>query len=148
MPSTRLPEAATKSWRERRHAVQRGLAEGRGVGGQLAPAEDREAFLGGDLLDAPAGLGDLLVVAGDEGGADGVGVLARQLEVDDLAEEAVGDLHQDAGAVTGVRLGARRAAVLEVAQGGERLLDDVVAGHARHRGHERDAARVVLVRPS
>ena len=39
----------------------------------------------------------------------------------DLAQERVRDLHQDAGAVTGVRLGAGGAAVLEVAQRGERL---------------------------
>ena len=51
------------------------------------------------------------------------------------------------GAVAGVGLGARSTAVLEVAQRGERLADDVVAGHAGHRGHEGDATRVVLVRP-
>ena len=68
-----------------------------------------------------------------------------QVEVDDLAEERVGDLHQDAGAVTGVRLGARGAAVLEVAQRGQRLRHDVVAGHAGQGRHEGDATGVVLV---
>ena len=38
-----------------------------------------------------------------------------QVEVDDRAEEAVGDLDQDPGAVAGVGLGARRAPVVEVA---------------------------------
>ena len=68
-----------------------------------------------------------------------------QLEVDDLAEERVRDLQQDAGAVAGVRLGAGRAAVLEVAQRGDRLGDDVVAGLAGQGGDERDTAGVVLV---
>ena len=130
---------------ERRHAVQRGLAEQRRVGRHLAPAEDAQALLRGDLLDALAGLGDLLVVTGDERGAGGVRVLAGQLEVDDLAEEPVGDLHQDPGAVAGVGLGAGGTAVLEVAQRGQRLADDVVAGNTGHGGHEGDATRVVLV---
>ena len=104
-----------------------------------------EALLGGDLLDAAAGLGDLLLTAGQERGADGVRVRLRELEVDDLAEERVRDAEQDARAVTGVGLGAGRAAVLEVAQRGDRLGDDVVAGLAGQGGDERDTAGVVLV---
>ena len=42
-------------------------------------------------------------------------------------------------------LGAGGAAVVEVAQGGERLRDDVVAGLAGQGGDERDATGVVLV---
>ena len=34
--------------------------------------------------------------------------------------------------------------VVEVAEGGERLLEDVVAGHAGERGDERHPAGVVL----
>ena len=49
------------------------------------------------------------------------------------------------GAVTGVDLGAGGTAVVEVAQRGEGLGDDVVAGLAGQRGDERDAAGVVLV---
>ena len=76
---------------------------------------------------------------------DGVGPARRQLEVDDLAQERVRDLDQDAGAVAGVGLGAGGAAVVEVAQGGEGLVDDVVARRATQGGHEGDAAGVVLV---
>ena len=68
-----------------------------------------------------------------------------QLEVDDGAQERVGDLEQDAGAVAGVDLGAGGAAVVEVAQRGERLGHDVVAGLAGQGRHEGDAAGVVLV---
>lgn len=39
---------------------------------------------------------------------------SSQLEVDDLTEEPVGDLDEDAGAVAGVDLGARTSTVLEV----------------------------------
>ena len=53
---------------------------------------------------------------------------------------------QDARAVAGVGLGAGGAAVLEVAQRGQRLVDDVVAGAAGQGGHEGDATGVVLVR--
>ena len=50
-----------------------------------------------------------------------------------VAEERVRDLSQDAGAVAGVGLGAGGAAVLEVAQGGQGLVDDVVARRSPRR---------------
>ena len=68
-----------------------------------------------------------------------------QLEVDDLAQERVGDLGEDARAVTHERVGAGGAPVLQVAQGGQGVVDDVVPGAAAHRGDERDPAGVVLV---
>ena len=55
---------------------------------------------------------------------DAVGPGRRQGEVDDGPEEAVGDLEEDAGAVAGVDLGARRAAVVEVAERVEGVGDD------------------------
>ncbi len=130
---------------ERRHHAAGGGAEDVGGDGYVAPAEDREALLGGDLLDPAAGLGDLLVVPGQERRADGVRAVRRELEVDDVAQERVGDLHQDAGTVAGVRLGAGGAAVLEVAQGGQGLGHDVVAGHAGQGRDEGHATGVVLV---
>ncbi len=66
------------------------------------------------------------------------------VEVDDRPVEAVGHLHEDAGAVAGVGLGAGRAAVVQVAHRGERLVDDRVALAALHVDDEPDAARVVL----
>ena len=130
---------------EGRHHRERGGAQHGRVDRHVAPAEDGEALLGGDLLDAAAGLGDLLLPAGQERGADGVRVRLRELEVDDLAEERVREAEQDARAVTGVGLGAGRAAVLEVAERGDRLGDDVVARLAGQGGDERDTAGVVLV---
>jgi hypothetical protein len=72
-------------------------------------------------------------------------VPGREGEVDDLPEEPVGDLQQDARAVPGVRLRADRTAVLEVSQRLDGLGDDVVARDAGERRDEGHPARVVLV---
>ena len=45
-----------------------------------------------------------------------------------LGEELVRDLRQDAGAVAGARIGADRAAVLEIEQDGQRIGNDLVRG--------------------
>ena len=60
-------------------------------------------------------------------------------------QEAVRDLHQDAGAVARVDLGARGAAVGQALQDGEAAVDDVVVGTAVEIGHHADATGVVLV---
>ena len=61
-----------------------------------------------------------------------------------LAEEPIGRLNQDAGAVTGVGLAAARAAVLEVDEHLQPALDDGVRAHALDVDDEPDAARVVF----
>jgi len=130
---------------ERRHDRLGGLAEAVGYDGHLAPAEHAETLFGRDLLDPGLGLGDRLGAAGQERGAHGVEVVSRQVEVDHGAQERVGDLHQDPGAVTRVGLGPRCATVFEVAQRGQRLGNDVVAGHTGQGRHEGHTTRVVLV---
>ena len=84
-------------------------------------------------------------VLGQEGDADGVRAGLGQLESGHLAEEGVRDLGQDARAVARVGLGAGGAAVLQVAQYGQRLLDQRMAGLAGEGGHKADATGVVLV---
>jgi len=116
------------------------------VGGDRAPAENRQALLGDDLLDARGGLVGSLVALRQERDTGGVRARGGQLEVDDGTQEAIRHLEQDAGAVTRVGLGARGAAVLEVDQRGDRLLDDVPTTTTVHVDDERDATRVVLVR--
>src|SRR5262249_46959002 len=59
-------------------------------------------------------------------------------------EERVGNLDQDAGAVAGERIAAAGAAMGEVLQHGERLLDDVVGALALDVHHEADAAGVAF----
>ena len=76
---------------------------------------DSAALVYGELLDSLSRLGDLVGVALEERRPHGVRTEGRELEVDDVAQESIGDLEQDARAVPGVRLGTRRAAVVEVA---------------------------------
>ena len=63
-----------------------------------------------------------------------------------LGEELVRDLHQDAGAVAHARIGADRAAMLEIAQDAQAVLDDLVRLAALDVGDEADAAGVLVER--
>ncbi|MGY4431098.1 hypothetical protein ACVWWO_003575 [Bradyrhizobium sp. F1.13.1] len=117
------------------------------VGRHVAPAEQCQALfldlVGDDALDdvAPGG------VARHEQRADGVfaGIGQREAEFLRLAaEESMRDLHQNAGAVTGARVGADGAAVLEVAQDAERVRDDLVRLLAPDVGDEADAAGILF----
>ena len=87
-----------------------------------------------------------VVVARQEDHAGGVLADRRQLEVHDRAEEGIRHLGQDAGAVTRAGIRADRTAVLEVAQRGQREIDDVVPGLAAQRRDHRQAAGVLLER--
>ena len=78
-----------------------------------------------------------------------IGVVAglRQLEADlgGLArEEGVRNLHQNAGAVAGARIGADRAAMFEVAENADRVGDDLMRLLALDVGDEADAAGILL----
>jgi hypothetical protein len=111
-----------------------------------APADDRQVLLARDVGDGrlhPLALED---VDREERVADGVLPERGQLERRDRAEEVVRDLGDDARAVAGARIGADRAAVLEVAQGVEGGVDDVVPGGAAHGGDHRETAGVLLGR--
>ena len=132
---------------ELRHGAAGGGADHGVVGGDVAPANDAQALLAREALDGGDGLGarlGALVRAGQEDEADGVG--ARPGQADDLlAEEGVGDRHEDAGAIAGVLLGADGAAVVEAGEDVERVGDDGVGGGAVEAGHEAHAAGVVLI---
>ncbi len=74
--------------------------------------------------------------------------MARQLDPDLAAlahEEIVRDLHENAGAVTGLLVAPARAAVGEIDEDLERLVDDVVGFDALQVAHEAHAAGVALV---
>ena len=102
-------------------------------------------FLGRDFLETLARRGRLGLVRGQEADAGRIRTGDRQIEINDSTQERIGDLHQDAGAVTGVRFGSDRATVVEVAQRGKALGDDVVAGFTGQCGNEGDATGIVLV---
>ena len=119
---------------------------GRASTGTSRQPRTRRPSLGGDVLDAGLGGGALVGVVGQEGHADGVGARRRQVGSPATARrKRVGDLGEDAGTVTDQRVGAGGAAVVEVAQGVEGVVDDVVAGGAPHRRHHGHTAGVVLV---
>ncbi len=63
----------------------------------------------------------------EEGQADGVAAGLGQAEPGDRAEERVGNLREDAGAVAGVRVCAGGATVLKIAQDAEGVGHHVVA---------------------
>src|SRR5439155_24248106 len=102
---------------------------------------------GDDLLeqrDARAGLPRLL---GQEDHAHTVGAGRRERDAVGgalAAEEGIGHLDEDAGAVSGERVAAARAAMGQVLEDGEPLLDDVVRTLALHVDDETDAARIAL----
>ena len=62
-----------------------------------------------------------------------------------LAEETVGNLHQHAGAVAHQRIGADGAAMRQVFEHEQAVLDDLVRLHALHMRDEADAAGIMLV---
>ena len=116
-----------------------------GVDGHVAPTQRTLSLHTGVELEQLLELAPARGVAGQEALQHPVPSGGRQLEVDGLAQERVGHLHENPGTVAGERVGARRAAMLEVLQRGEGLVDHVVARlvvQARHEGHP---AGVVLV---
>ena len=115
-----------------------------GVDGDVAPAEHALALDADVELEQRLELRAALVVGGQEADRDAVAAALGQLEVDARAEERVGHLQQHPGAVAGARVGAGGAAVLEVLDGAQALVDDLVRGHVVQTGDERHA-RIVLV---
>ncbi len=103
------------------------------------------AFLGDEPFEELLGGGPGAGFARQEHEPDAVLALGGQREGQHLAEEPVGDLQQDAGAVAGVGLAAARAAVPQVHQHLQRLVDDRVRALPLDVHDEADAARVVLV---
>ncbi len=118
-------------------------AAGRGVMRDVPPAEHEQPFLSGDL-PYRLGRGGIVMTGTQERDAGRVAAGLWQREAAGRPVEPVGNLGQDARAVTGVRIAALGPPVVEVAQDGQGLGDDVVAAPPRQVGHEADAARVVL----
>ena len=129
--------------------VLRPLGEPAVVGRHVAPAEQ-------DLALTRHGALDLLLAGHPRGGllrqehhADAVLADGRQREAlrpAHLAQEPVGELDQDAGAVTLQRVGAGRAAMRQVPEDREPLRDDRVPLLALDVGNEAQATGVVLLR--
>ena len=129
---------------DHRAAGARDLARVLGVDGHVAPAEQPLALgrtvRSSSVLEPRAGA----VVGRQEAHQHPVGAERRQLEVDDRAQQLVGHLHQDPGAVAGARVRAGGAAVLEVLERRDRARDDLVRGLVVQPRDHAHAARVVL----
>jgi hypothetical protein len=112
-----------------------------------APAEDRQTFVGCDLLENLAHLLTALGVARHEQHADAVFAGRRQRDAEILGlarKKLVRNLRQNAGAVAGARIGADRAAVFEVAEDLQRIFDDLMRLAALDVGDEADAAGILV----
>ncbi len=129
----------------------RGPAAARHLAGVLrpdrhvAPAQDALALrLHGvleQLLQARARSG---VLARQKAHQHAVGASGRKLEAGDGAQQLVGHLHQDPGAVARARVRARGAAVLEVLQSRDAQLDHLVRRRVIEPRDHAHAACVVL----
>ena len=143
-----LGRQAHEELAEARHDRPRGGADAGAVGvdGQLAPREDLEALLRGDVRDDHLEVGRV-GVGGQEGVAHRVAAGGRELDArlgQQRAVEPVRDLDQDSRAVAGVGLGAPGTPVLEVDEGREATADRPVVATPRDVGDEGDAAGVVF----
>ncbi len=129
---------------DRRDGGGRG-ADGHQARRHRAPAEHGLAFLADDALDQGPQFGPRRVGRGQEHQTGAVAAGGRQGKRRDLTQERVGHLDEDAGAVAGVGIGARRAAMLEVDEQVEGLAHDGVGAVTLDVGHETHAAGVVFV---
>ena len=125
-----------------------GLAEVRIVHGDVAPADEGQAFLrelrGDDCLRLGAGG----VVAGHEELADAIVLRGGQGHAKASAflhEEVMGNLHEDAAAVAELGIRAHRAAMVKIEQDLQALLDDGVGLAVVQVGDEADAAGVLAM---
>ena len=87
----------------------------------------------------------LAVFGGQERRTDGVASGRRQVKVHHRAEELVGNLGEQAGAVAGTLVSSYCPAVFEVAQGGEGGVDNFVGGLAAQGGDHGQAAGVLFI---
>ncbi len=131
---------------ETRHRAAGGLAHHGVERRDFPPPQNGESLVGGDGFDRLDRHRGLTGVGGQEGRTDSVATCCRQVEVHCLPEQGVRNLQQDARTVAGVGLTARGTSVLEIAQSGQCVLDDLVRGLTGHRRHEGDTTCVVLER--
>ena len=110
----------------------------------VAPPE-RDLALGGDrALDEALQPLARARGGGQEAHQHPVAAGRRKLEVHRRAQQLMGHLHEDPGAVPGARVRAGRATVLEILERGDRQRDHLVRGPVVQARDHPDAARVVL----
>ena len=144
------PRFADKHLLDARHGELRLVAEHVDVDRHLAPAKEEQAARGehlfGDRLGARLGIG-VVVRQKDEADAE-VLVLIKMVAqaARFLAEDFVGKLREQARAVAGFGVGVERAAMPQVAERLDAVLEDPVGAFAADVGDEADPAGIVLER--
>ncbi len=127
----------------------RGFAEDLADDRHGAPADEFLALLADDDFEDLHGRLALAVVQREEDQTRAVGSFRRQFDAllgHFLAQELVGHLHEDAGAVAGGRVRSAGAPVVHLGIHREGFHDDVVGALALEVGDETHAARVFFVR--
>ena len=145
--SGRVVRTAQESLQDSRHAGAGRLAQVVRVDGHLAPKEQRHAGLGAALLKHATGILYALVVLWEEQHGHAIVALCRQNLAALLSlftEKVMRDLEQDAGAIAGVLLESRAAAVLQVDQNGQRIVQNLVMALTVDIGKRADATCIVV----
>ena len=135
--------AAEEDLADRRERRAREVAEVVGRHRHVAPAEERETRGLRVALDQLAAAGGVPRRRGEKDHADAVRAGGGEGDPEPAglgAQEAVGDLQQQAGAVAGGLVAADRAAVLEVHEHAHPVLDHLVERDAVEPRDEADAA--------
>ena len=138
------PDAADEELFERGHRRSGQFADLIGPNRNAPPSQNREVFLGRDRLHRALDLSSQRVVGGKERDSDRVSPHFREIELGDRLQKVVGDLGDDARAITGAGIRSDRPAVLEVAQCVEREVDDVVSGRTPQGSDHRETTGVPL----
>ena len=143
----RVVRTAQESLQDGGHAGAGCLAQVLRVDRHLAPKEQRHAGLGAALLKHATGILYALVVLREEQHGHAIVALCRQnlaALLSLFAEKVMRNLEQDAGAVAGVLLESGAAAVLQVDQNGQCVVQDLVMALAVDIGKRADATCIVV----
>ena len=143
----RVVGTAQEGLQDGRHAGAGRLAQVVRVDRHLAPKEQRHAGLGATLLKHAAGILYAFVVLWKEQHGHAIVALCRQnlaALLSLFSKKVMRNLEQDAGAVAGVLLESRAAAVLQVDQNGQCVVQDLVMALAVDIGKRADAACIVI----
>ena len=143
----RVVRTAQEGLQDGGHAGAGRLAQIVRVDRHLAPKKQRHAGLGAALLKHATGILYALVVLREEQHGHAIVALCRQnlaALLSLFAEKVMRNLKQDAGAVAGVLLKSRAAAVLQVDQNGQRIVQNLVMALTVDIGKRADATRIVI----
>ena len=143
----RVVRTAQEGLQDSGHTGAGRLAQVVRVNRHLAPKEQRHAGLGAALLKHAAGILYALVVLREEQHGHAIVALCRQNLATLLSlftEKVMRNLEQDTSAVAGILLESRTAAVLQVDQNGQRIVQNLVMALAVDIGKRADATCIVV----